>query len=189
MSYGWLGHMDFIARDELWFKIPLDPELPTRWEEFSFVQGELRKRSVGKLIDLGCGFEPKVHIMPQIASMLGYTVEAVDLRPPQLGFPIDANIARVYGNITDLNYPNNVFDAAICISTLEHFSAENKIKTTIEAWRILKPGGTLIITMDEQEPEIFVDIFGKALFDFGDRVDDPEQHLDPHVSFLVGDKR
>jgi len=109
MSYGWLPYMDFIARDDLWFNIELDPTLPTRWEEFSFVQGELKKRSVGRVIDLGCGFAPNIHIMPQIASSIGWQVDAIDLRPPMLGFPDDPLINRIHGNMTDLDHADNIF--------------------------------------------------------------------------------
>ena len=56
-------------------------------------------------------------------------------------------------------------------------------------WRVLKPGGLIVITMDNKDPEGYVDVLGKALFDFGDFVPCEGSGLNPAVSYLTGTKR
>ena len=197
MSYGWLSKRDDITRDETHFGIPLrqDPPLQTRWEEFQFVKEVLAELPTGLLIDAACGFEPGVHIMPEIAASLGWEVIALDkVKPLPIGafkkpFPKNEKILRVQDDILDLSYPDNHFDAYICISALEHLTGDMRLRILIEAWRVLRPKGTLIVTMDEKNPRDHVDIIGHVLFDFGEEQEFIGEATSPAVAFLVGTKR
>ena len=54
-------------------------------------------------------------------------------------------------DIRHLPFINNSFDLVISDSTLDHFRYENEIVTALsELSRVLKPGGTLVITMDNK---------------------------------------
>ena len=55
-----------------------------------------------------------------------------------------------YMNMADIDYPDQSFDIAYCISTFEHIPYETFMKSIQEAHRILKDNGTLIITLDEE---------------------------------------
>jgi len=193
MSYGWLSKRDDIIRDESWFGVDLDPTLPTRWEEYDLVKNALinkiaKEACDGLLLDIGCGFGVGTHMLPDIIARDGWIIEALDLRPPQDGFTENARINRVIGNMTKLSYDDEAFDAITCISVLEHVSNDLKIKTFLQVWRVLKTGGIFIMTMDDQDPSILVDMFD-VLFDFGERVEIEGVSLAPHVGFLTGIKR
>lgn len=56
------------------------------------------------------------------------------------------NLLFRHGSLDSIIYDDNIFDKLICISVVEHIhNAEICID---EMWRILKPGGRLILTMD-----------------------------------------
>lgn len=190
MTYGWLTHNPHIIREASWFGIPLrqDPPLPTRWEEFTFVASLLRVFPPGRVLDAACGFEPGVHIMPEIMSSLGWEVEAVDLTEPLEigafgeGFPEDPRIRRSLGDITDLKeFEDASMDAYVCVSVFEHLEPHDMVKALREAFRVLKPEGLFVLTMDELDPTCFEGMFSST---FEEIVFEGED-LSPKVSFLT----
>jgi SAM-dependent methyltransferase len=55
------------------------------------------------------------------------------------------DVAVEFGDITNLNYPDNSFDAYISLGVIEHFE-HGPEKALREAYRILKPGGLAFVT-------------------------------------------
>jgi len=54
-------------------------------------------------------------------------------------------------DVKNLPFANNSFDLIISDSTLDHFHREDEIVTALlELSRVIKPGGTLILTMDNK---------------------------------------
>lgn len=203
MSYGWLAPRPDIKRDTSWFGVDLDPTLRTRWEEFTLARDALEAhgnlvwlssrvyQGPARLLDMGCGFEPRVHVMPEIATVVGWEVEAIDILdapgPTHLWAhnPPHPRIRRRLMDMRHTDYPDEHFDAVLSISVLEHVSPADREATYAEARRVLKPGGLLVITMDGNWP---THVSG---FRFGDPVI-PQVPLtnDLHqpVCFLVGSK-
>lgn len=144
-----------------------------------------------RLLDAGCGFEPGVHIMPEIAASIGWEVEGIDtLNAPGPTHLWEANaphpkIRRRLLDMRATDYPDASFDAFLSISVLEHVSAEDRDATFAEARRLLKPGGLLVVTMDGLPPILVPG------FEFGYRVI-PKVKLCNDigwpVSFMVGTK-
>ncbi len=72
-------------------------------------------------------------------------------------------ISYVYGDLRQLYFADNSFDAVACVSTLEHVGMDNRIYATgsangvisrssfkgaaAELWRVLRPGGTLFLSV------------------------------------------
>lgn len=188
--YGYLAPRPEIPRDESWFGLYLKPSLETRWEEFTFARDQLGPNG-GWLLDMGCGFEPGVHIMPEIAAGIGWEVEAIDvLQAPGPTHLWSANaphpqIRRRLLDMRSTDYPDEHFDAVLSLSVLEHVSKEDRKRTLHEAWRVLRPGGKLIITMDGLPPILTPN------FAFGERVVPKEplrNDLGWPVSFMAGVK-
>jgi SAM-dependent methyltransferase len=48
---------------------------------------------------------------------------------------------------TELPYPDCIFDVIVSISVIEHISGNGDSRAVTEMWRILKPGGRLILTI------------------------------------------
>ncbi len=61
-------------------------------------------------------------------------------------------------DVRDLAFGSDSFDQVISNSTLDHFSHKKDIIVSLkELWRIMKPGGTLIITLDNpSNPVVFL---------------------------------
>jgi SAM-dependent methyltransferase len=58
-------------------------------------------------------------------------------------------LAAVVADVRRLPFPANVFDCVFSDSTLDHFAAEAEILRSLEELgRVLRPGGTLLLTMD-----------------------------------------
>jgi SAM-dependent methyltransferase len=89
----------------------------------------------GDLLDIGCGKMPfRQEIMPKV---LHY--DGLDIKPyaDQVKFVGDAENMSM---ISDHSY-----DSAICLEVLEH--VKDPLKVLIEINRILKPGGSLILSV------------------------------------------
>ena len=78
----------------------------------------------------------------------GLLVVNVDLKPPKSN---DKNIITVKGNVGNLNFADGAFERVVCASALEHM--EDPVKAVKELWRVLAPGGRLLVTMDIAEYE------------------------------------
>lgn len=74
---------------------------------------------------------------------LASSLKAVDLMAYRLGFQ---NIKTQEGSIADIPYQDNSFDRVVCVSVVEHVSDWRKCID--EMFRVLKPGGYLLLTMD-----------------------------------------
>lgn len=58
------------------------------------------------------------------------------------------NVFATLGNLTKMTFPDNYFNKAICISTLEHLAKQKVVDGIEELKRVTKPGGKIAITMD-----------------------------------------
>jgi predicted SAM-dependent methyltransferase len=105
-----------------------------------------------KVIDLGIG-------IPSQYNWYAYVVQ--NLKPSfYAGVDCDGRILKEliteenyeikYMNMASLDYGNQEFDTAYCISTFEHIPFDIFMQSIKEAHRVLKDGGSLIITLDEE---------------------------------------
>lgn len=79
-----------------------------------------------KILDVGCG---DMYITNKLSS-LGYNLTGIDMIPP----------FHIKMNATDMTFKDNSFDSVIAFETVEHCDCVSEIK------RVLKPGGTFIIS-------------------------------------------
>jgi len=59
---------------------------------------------------------------------------------------VDPHLPLAVADATDLPYDDASFDHAICISVVEHLAGDGDGRAMAELWRVLKPGGRLILT-------------------------------------------
>jgi SAM-dependent methyltransferase len=89
----------------------------------------------GDFLDMGCGNKPYEGLYKPITTS-------------QIGCDIvqsDQNTVDVICPATDLKFENNRFDSVLCTQVLEHVFEHDKLMS--EAFRVLKPGGNLILTV------------------------------------------
>lgn len=103
------------------------------------------------ILDLGCGWSGKLlqKIEPDISSGVG-----VDISVSPAGK--DPKIQLVAHNLNEtLPFPDGKFDVATSLANLEHL--ENPRQSLAEIFRVLKPGGILLLTAPS--------VFGKPVLE------------------------
>jgi ubiquinone/menaquinone biosynthesis C-methylase UbiE len=192
MAYGWLAQRFARTEDKSVhvFGMPLRQDLPTRFEEFLFVRDAVSSLDGAskKVLDAGCGFEPGVHILPEVLAGLGCEVVALDLKKPMPGYEKRGNIKRVKGDFASLKYEDNTFDFVTCVSVIEHLNTETMAAAIKEFYRVLKPLGALILTMDRFSPSMIIKLGEPLGFSFGKEIPFTGTMLHPAVSWLVAQK-
>ena len=121
----------------------------------------LRVGSGTKVIDVGCGagrhsFEAyrrgaDVIAFDQNASDLNDVDEILQAMKDQGEVPASARAEAVKGDALDLPFADGAFDCVIASEILEHVPEDGRAIT--ELVRVLKPGGTLAVTVPRWLPE------------------------------------
>ena len=99
-----------------------------------------RKKLEGRILEIGANANG-------LARFIGREVIAIDLAVDHLhearaSQPVEA----VGGDITQLPFPDNSFDAIICMDTFEHIPANLREYAALEILRVLKHDGTAVVT-------------------------------------------
>jgi len=100
-----------------------------------------------KILDIGCGNARDIsYIVEQGAQVIGIDISEgmvteakMDLE--KLGYK---NITLEVGDAMQLNYADSEFDKVLCSEVIEHIPDAEKALD--EIWRILKPGGILVLS-------------------------------------------
>ncbi len=98
----------------------------------------------GRILEAGCGLGRWLIYF----SKRGYDIERIELNEDVLGKikNFNSNLKTIRGNILEMPYEDNSFNAVISLGVIEH-SKEGPQKALKEMYRILKPGGILLVTV------------------------------------------
>jgi SAM-dependent methyltransferase len=99
------------------------------------IQDAVNKYAKGNFLDLGCGNKPYEGLYKPVTS----TQTGCDVMQS------DKNRVDVICPATSLAFPGNYFDSILCTQVLEHVYEHDKMMS--EIYRVLKPGGTIILTV------------------------------------------
>ena len=125
---------------------------------YKFTAALLPAGENAKVLDLGCGtgleLEEFFLVNPN-AKVTGIDLTEAMLDSLKAKFP-DKDITTICGSYFDVPFGDGIFDAAVSVESLHHFSKEKKIPLYAKLWQALKPDGYLILTdffaeTDEQE--------------------------------------
>ena len=98
----------------------------------------------GKCLDAGAG----AGIYKSLVLSKGYEYVGIDVKPRSQDV--------VYGDITSIPFPDNYFEAVLCVDILEH--VEKDYIAIKEMFRVLKPKGVLVLhTPDSRQTHILAD--------------------------------
>jgi SAM-dependent methyltransferase len=148
----------------LWRELALGGDFPEEFLHISFVTlpqlrrmaDELQMRPGGTLVDLGCGMAgPALWVARETgANLIGVDVSSVAValateRADRLDLPRSARF--ITGSFADTGLDSASADAAMSEDAIQY--APDKTAALWEAARILRPGGRLVFTAFELEPE------------------------------------
>lgn len=117
-------------------------------EFYPYTADCLPKEKKCRILDLGCGtgLELEQYFLRNPAAK----VTGIDLSQGMLSalkrkFP-DKEIRLIIGSYFDIPFGENVFDAAVSVESLHHFTKEEKIPLYMKLYRALKENGYFILT-------------------------------------------
>jgi SAM-dependent methyltransferase len=108
----------------------------------------------GKVLDYGIG---KGHLAPHLLAKPNIELRAIDFSKETVD-----NINKQFGNVENFKgcflvqgfpspFQQGEFDVVMLIEAIEHLTDDYLLPTIKEAYRILKPGGSLVITTPSNE--------------------------------------
>jgi ubiquinone/menaquinone biosynthesis C-methylase UbiE len=115
----------------------------------AYVDVALRLAAPGaRVLDAGCGTGE--HATARLASR--YRVVGVDIseRSVQLARPRVPDAAFVVGDMATIQFPSEVFDLVTAFYSLIHVPRDEHAAMLASAWRWLRPGGHLVVTMGQR---------------------------------------
>lgn len=125
----------YMSEEKLWWYVGLRDVL------LHFVKKYAKKSSI--ILDAGCGTGKNMHALIQE----GFTVKGIDLSDDALMYTRMRGIKSVKkGSTTDIPFHNKTFDMVISTDVFGIFKSDEQIQKAVdEFWRVLKPGGYLLL--------------------------------------------
>ncbi len=98
-----------------------------------------------KLCDIGCGYGASAEriAVTRQAEVTGVTLSEAQARVARLRRPAAGAVSFVVGDWLENRLPDAGFDGAYAIESSEHMA--DKARFFAEAWRVLRPGGRLVV--------------------------------------------
>ena len=114
-------------------------------EDWDFKVMYLPASARGRLLEIGCGSGDLIAFMKQ----KGWAVTGVDTDPVAVQKATSRGLSVLYGTLEDSHFTPNDMDAIVLSHVIEH--VHNPAATTLECYRVLKPGGRLILATPNHE--------------------------------------
>lgn len=162
-------------------KILLDNEIdPAYSRRAEFIFRTIEKERPKKILDIGCGRGFYVHALTfynfekeiwGVDNNQGYLSEAKESIQ-------DERVHLLRGTVYSVPFADNYFDAIICSEVLEHL--KNDRRALLEIYRVLKKGGSLIVTVPSKDFPLLWDPLNWILMRFFNT------HINKNIWFLAG---
>ncbi len=115
---------------------------------YDFAQSYVRAKSV---IDIACG---EGYGSDQLAKISNKVV-GIDINPETIEHAKSKykknNLSFCVGDVENISTPNESVDVVISFETIEHVKHKKQEKFLQEAYRVLKPGGTFIVSTPDKD--------------------------------------
>ncbi len=127
---------------------------------YNFTASLLPMEKDKRILDLGCGTGLELEELFQMnpyAKVTGIDLTEAMLETLKAKFP-DKDITTICGSYFDVPFGEEIYDAAVSVESLHHFTKEQKIPLYKKLNKVLKPGGYFILTdyfAESEEEEVF----------------------------------
>ena len=111
-----------------------------------------------RILDVGCGDGFHLNLLKKYGEK-NWTLEGVDLDKRAFEMAKNSGLKIHLGTVEELNLPQNYYDLAFMIQTIEHVEKPDEVLSAVK--KILKPNGKLIVVTDNTESLDF-SIFKKS---------------------------
>lgn len=119
-----------------------------RLHEMSFLRKHLKIKINDRLLDVACG----IGVYSNLLATKSKCVVGFDLSYNNIAIANHIRKDNTFfyrGNAEDICHPDNSFDIVVSICAIEHFNDSKRALG--EMFRVLKPGGQLLVTVDSLE--------------------------------------
>ncbi len=99
----------------------------------------------GKILDVGCGDGFHLNLLRKYGQK-SWTLEGIDMDKRAIDMAEKSGLKVHRGTVESINLPPNTYDMAFTIQTIEHVEKPDEVLKAI--YKILKPGGRLVIVTD-----------------------------------------
>lgn len=166
-----------LRKLEILLKNEIDPAFAKRAE---YILTEIERKKPKTILDVGCGrgfYVKAISLYSFPRSIYGVDINSQYIEKAKETIE-DKRIVLEQGSIYNLPYKNRTFDFIICSEVLEHLSDDTKaIK---EIYRLLKPGGTVAITVPNENFPFFWDPLNWLLMHIF------KTHINKNIWWLAG---
>ncbi len=132
---------------------------------YPYTVSQLPKTEGCKVLDLGCGTGLELNEYFKVnphAVITGIDLASGMLKALQAKFP-DKQLSLINGSYFEVPFGENVYDAAVSVESLHHFTSEQKVLLYKKLHSSLKEGGYFILTdymaeNDSEEENSFLEL-------------------------------
>jgi len=148
-----------------------------------------------KVLDVGCGHAPFLVYLGQMGCQAYGSDPGADkssVRIDGLWGYFDANFGKPWvkelrqEGMEKLSWPDNYFDRVFCLSVIEHVSPSAAKAGVKKMKRVLKPGGLLVISVDNGERHELIINTAQMPFYGGQDAKQPGPCPFPHIYAILG---
>lgn len=128
-----------------------DPDTPFQRYRISKILGLYSPGRQETVLDLGCGWgtmEKVLHSRVKAITGLDYSAKSIELCEQAFKGLAAGNVKFLQADASDTGLPAGSYDTVICADLVEHLYPKVFEKMTAECFRVLKPGGHLLIWTD-----------------------------------------
>jgi len=127
-------------------------------EVVDIIRGHFLTKTDGKLLDVGCGDGWVLSHFTKDFTCYGVDVSKVAIDLAKQRFSEHGLKAKFeVRSATKLRYADNQFDVVLFIDCIEHLTLEDGVRALNEIYRVLKPGGEVIICTPNLCDEYVID--------------------------------
>jgi len=149
-AFGFKLAFNFLLKGKLSLKLFLNPVSIVRYFEYDFADKIMGNIADKTILDVSSPYLFGFFITNNIKCKYNYInpdqndLQNVESLSSKIKFKGDYLTDCIDG--TKLTYPNKFFDRIVSISVIEHVNNNGDSEVLREMWRVLKPGGLLILT-------------------------------------------